>query len=1089
MPAELFGCDERLWKRRHCGKGGNTMKKRLLSLGIIFLMCLSLLPAGALAGNGEDGQATTMTLAEFVAAVEDANYNYDGNGVVVEIAPASGCRQNHAGHPAVVENQTPERLQNYSSTSLGTTYYAQYQRFSGEMNISIANVIFRMVTPADSIHVCGAWNTTQTTATPDKLDAELQLLNTGSVSFAGCTFENVAVSPIGASSVSFSGCNFSGLAAYAVKDVKAATVSVTGCKFDSCDGGVYMNGGGTTNAIYTNNAFEQMGSRGAIQFSATGDYGNAALSIAGNSFAPAQSGNGFLRLLNYTLPQTVLSQMQANNPEIVGSLYTSDSIDSTAQLPAGTSFPEGMTVHDGEAYYGTLKAALEGIHEKDIHTLWCKPNADVGEMTHGHVCADLTVYGNGAYISGGERDFELDTYETINAGNKGSDLSGDVTLRVYNLTGAAVWGERHSAYTLNIYLENCQNMNRVYLTETTGTNNITLKGCSFDGAQTTVHQKANTCTVYSNAPGTILVEDCAFGNVREPINLNNKSEAGTTQTVTVKDCTFTDCSTEAISSGAVTWAAPIRIVSTAGAVSKVNVEDCTFAYTDGSSVNGDILLGEGREGKQSYPVYALLSNTDAAVQIQHPGDRTADTNNGKTVAVTADQGMELSNAEARIGDTGYMLLADAIQQAAHGDTVTLLQKYEGSAQIEIVKAITIELGATGTSPDPFVAGDGYRKEISGTKLVFSSSSSSGGGSSSSGNKTETTQNPDGSTTTTVTRPDGSTTATTKYPDGSTEVVDTKKDGTVTTTTTDADGNKTQVVENTDGSSKTTIDRKDGSGSVTIVDENGNVVSQTTLSESAIKAAQTAGKPVELPIPAVTASADAASAPTVTVGLQGNTPIKVEIPVGNITPGTVAVLVMEDGTEEIIKTTIAMENGVVVTLADGATVKLVDNTKAFADVPDVYWGADEIAFAASRALMNGTGSSTFSPEAPMTRAMVVTVLARYEGVDTTTGETWYDAGRDWAMENGVSDGTDMDASVTREQLAAMLWRYAGEPAVSGAVTGFTDAGKISDWAADAMAWAVENGLLNGVDDGRLAPQSTATRAQVAAILTRFVALTA
>lgn len=92
MPAELFGCDERLWKRRHCGKGGNTMKKRLLSLGIIFLMCLSLLPAGALAGNGEDGQATTMTLAEFVAAVEDANYNYDGNGVVVEIAPASGCR-------------------------------------------------------------------------------------------------------------------------------------------------------------------------------------------------------------------------------------------------------------------------------------------------------------------------------------------------------------------------------------------------------------------------------------------------------------------------------------------------------------------------------------------------------------------------------------------------------------------------------------------------------------------------------------------------------------------------------------------------------------------------------------------------------------------------------------------------------------------------------------------------------------------------------------------------------------------------------------------------------------------------------------
>lgn len=116
---------------------------------------------------------------------------------------------------------------------------------------------------------------------------------------------------------------------------------------------------------------------------------------------------------------------------------------------------------------------------------------------------------------------------------------------------------------------------------------------------------------------------------------------------------------------------------------------------------------------------------------------------------------------------------------------------------------------------------------------------------------------------------------------------------------------------------------------------------------------------------------------------------------------------------------------------------------------------------------------------------MTVLARYEGVDTSTGGTWYDAGRDWAMQNGVSDGTNIEASITREQLATMLYRYAGEPAVSGTITGFTDAAAVSGWAQDAMLWAIENGLISGMGDGSLNPQGNATHAQVATILARFV----
>lgn len=389
--------------------------------------------------------------------------------------------------------------------------------------------------------------------------------------------------------------------------------------------------------------------------------------------------------------------------------------------------------------------------------------------------------------------------------------------------------------------------------------------------------------------------------------------------------------------------------------------------------------------------------------------------------------------------------------------------------------------------------------------------SSGGGSSSSGGSgttTETTKNPDGSTTTTVTNKNtGTVTETTTWPDGSKEVIETKKDGTVTTTTTDADGsktevveepdgtvtttttdtagNKTEVVENTDGSSKTTVDNKDGSGSVTVVDENGNVVSSATLSQSAVEAAQEKGEAVTLPMPEVPVTADRETAPTVTVDLPSGTSAKVEIPVENVTPGTVAVIVKADGTEEVIKTSLTTENGVAVTLSDGDTVKVVDNSKTFDDVSDNYWGAEAVAFASSRELFAGTGASTFSPDTPMTRGMFVTVLARFEGVDTTTGSTWYEAGQQWAMENGVSDGSNMDQGLTREQLATMLWRYAGSPSVSDNLSGYTDADTVSSYAQQAMAWCVEHGIIGGTTTTTLSPQGPATRAQVATILMRFI----
>lgn len=148
-----------------------------------------------------------------------------------------------------------------------------------------------------------------------------------------------------------------------------------------------------------------------------------------------------------------------------------------------------------------------------------------------------------------------------------------------------------------------------------------------------------------------------------------------------------------------------------------------------------------------------------------------------------------------------------------------------------------------------------------------------------------------------------------------------------------------------------------------------------------------------------------------------------------------------------------------------------------------WYADAVKYVTDKGLMNGTDDNQFSPSATTTRAMLMTVLARYAGEDTTGGATWYEKGMEWAKAKGVSDGTNPNANITREQLVTMMYRYAGSPKADGKLDSFSDAASVSTYAADAMQWAVANGIVNG-SNGKLNPQNNATRAQVAAILMRF-----
>lgn len=160
---------------------------------------------------------------------------------------------------------------------------------------------------------------------------------------------------------------------------------------------------------------------------------------------------------------------------------------------------------------------------------------------------------------------------------------------------------------------------------------------------------------------------------------------------------------------------------------------------------------------------------------------------------------------------------------------------------------------------------------------------------------------------------------------------------------------------------------------------------------------------------------------------------------------------------------------------------------FTDVASGSWYYDGVKYVCDNGLMNGTSANEFNPNANTTRSMIVTILARMEGVNTSGGATWYTAGRAWAMENGISDGTNMEGKITREQLAAMLYRYAKmkgyDVSASASLSGYTDASSVSGWAKEAMQWAVGSGLIQGSGNA-LTPQANASRAQIATILMRF-----
>ena len=464
-------------------------------------------------------------------------------------------------------------------------------------------------------------------------------------------------------------------------------------------------------------------------------------------------------------------------------------------------------------------------------------------------------------------------------------------------------------------------------------------------------------------------------------------------------------------------------------------------------------------GKTAFVEYEITGSTTEIVPVDSItlNTTTATLKVGQTQAMTVVIEPQTATNQKVIwksSDNSVATVNNGTVTAVKAGTATITATAADGSGKSATCTVTVTGGTTPSQPGGSTGG---------------SSSGGGGGSSSDRDssdsnpiiKTETKNNADGSTTKTETRRDGSVTQTTTAKDGSVSKTETKKDGSSVTENKAADGST--------GTVKT--------------DKNGQTEAKTALSNKAIEDAKKNGEAVKAPVE-VEASRNSSTAPTVKVELpKGAGETKVEIPVSNATPGTMAVLVHPDGTEELLKDSIPTENGIQLTVDGNATVKIIDNSKGFIDTQD-HWAKDAIDFVSARGLVNGMTDTIYAPNNSTTRAQLWTILARQNDANLSGGNTWYESAQNWAKAKGISDGANPNAAINRAQMVTMLWRAVGQP-TAGSTANFTDV-PADTYYAGAVSWAVENGITTGVGNGKFNPTGTCTRAQIAAFLTRLYA---
>ena len=558
------------------------------------------------------------------------------------------------------------------------------------------------------------------------------------------------------------------------------------------------------------------------------------------------------------------------------------------------------------------------------------------------------------------------------------------------------------------------------------------------------------------------------GELTLPIQKNDVETTGSVGTVTVviKSTNYEDI-TLTVNVNATNKLVPTVTAPTANALTYNGTEQALV--TAGKTTGGTMLyrLGDSKWSEQiptaknagEYTVWYKVQGDAEYADVAEQSLTVTAVKKAVTVtaldksAYTGSTAPDLSSPEA---DKNYK-----VEGLVGADTLSGTVTLTYAQTPDMSKPGKTAINITGT-----LSNDNYEiTYVHGTLTVSNRPSSGGGGSSSdrdtSGGgtvKTETTKNNDGSVTKT----------------------ETKKDGTVTATTTGKDGSTSKTETKKDGSSVTENKAADGSTGTVKTDKNGQTEANAKVSAKAVEDAKKSGEAVKAPVE-VKASHDSSTAPTVKVELPQNSgKTEVEIPVSNAKPGTVAVLVHPDGTEEILKDSIPTEDGIRLTVDGSATVKIVDNAKGFIDTQN-HWAKDEIDFVSARELVNGISATRYAPDATATRAQLWTILARQNDEDLSGGANWYEKAQLWSKDKGISDGTNPGATITRAQMVTMLWRTMGQSA-AGSAANFTDV-PADSYYAQAVAWAVENGITTGTGNGKFSPDNTCTRAQIAVFLYR------
>ena len=487
--------------------------------------------------------------------------------------------------------------------------------------------------------------------------------------------------------------------------------------------------------------------------------------------------------------------------------------------------------------------------------------------------------------------------------------------------------------------------------------------------------------------------------------------------------------------------------------------------TAGTAVGGTMMYSLAEDGEYAASIPTGKNAVTYTVWYKVAGDDNHNDTAPQSVTVTiakAPVTVKAKNKSAYVGGTVPVLPAEPVKDTDYtvsglfgADTLegTVTLTYDGTPDMTKAGTATIKISGT-------LANDNYAITYADGTLTITTRPSSGGASSSGSTttKTETTTNPDGSTTKT----------------------ETKADGTVVETTTSTDGSTTRTETKADGSSVTESKTADGSTGTVKTDADGKTEADAKISTKAVEDAKKFGEAVKVPTE-VKAGENSSSAPTVKIELPRNAgETKIEIPVEDVNSGTVAVIVHEDGTEEIVMDSLPTESGVQLTVDGNTTVKIIDNSKDFIDTDD-HWAKDAIDFVSARGLVNGVSATMYAPDASTTRAQLWTILARQDGADLTGGATWYEKAQAWSMSSGISDGTDPNGTITRAQMVTMLWRAAGSPASQGG-NAFADVAADS-YYAQAVSWAVKHAITTGVGNGKFDPNGTCTRAQIAAFLMR------